>query len=45
MSIQTYELWNAHDCIRGVFPGAPKSLHDWSIKLQAGINQELQMYT
>ena len=32
-------LWNTRDGVRGVYPRAPKSLHDQRIKLQARINQ------
>ena len=38
-------MCNAHYGVRGVYPRAPKLLHDKRIKLQAGMNQEFQMHT
>ena len=44
-AIRKTELWNAPDGVRGVYPRASKSPHKQRIKLQAVINQELQMHT
>ena len=44
-AIQTPELWNAHDGVRGVYPRASKSLHNQRIKLHAWINREFQIHT